>query len=132
MPDLTDEQLHNLHVGPKKPCDECPWRRKHLSGWLGGYEPSDFVLSVETSARVSCHKTLNDGKKPALCAGALIFMRNSCKMPDDPCLQAVRMEFEPDHENVFSHPVQFLEHHGSNIEEYLIFSQRKRAEACAG
>mgnify|MGYP003691834865 FL=1 len=103
----------------KKPCNECPWRRKHVPGWLGGYEPEDFVNQVQWDGPpVPCHKTLEDGSKgEAMCAGALIFMKNSCKSAQHPDYGDALARVEKSDE-VFNWPHEFLAHHKQDIEEW--------------
>lgn len=110
---LTDAEMNRLPVVFKKPCTECPWRRCHPAGWLGGYLPEHFVASVHHSIPIPCHKTLEEGRKPALCAGALIFMKNSCKLPDTQQLVNAKNQVEADREKVFMFPQEFLDHHNS-------------------
>jgi hypothetical protein len=98
----------------RRPCDECPWRRKAPAGHLGGYDPEEYVRSVQYDAPLACHKTFGpDGETDNLsfCAGALIFMRNSCKMPRDPDIRFARSQVEEDTENVFQWPHEFTQHH---------------------
>lgn len=101
------------------PCSECPWRRTHPAGWLGGYEPEDFVQQVQFDGPpVPCHKTIAPGRSMgdgdpnvSMCAGALIFMRNSCKSAQHPDYGDALERVEPDPENVFEWPQQFLDYH---------------------
>lgn len=66
-----------------------------------------------------CHKAIDyeaanwreQAKTAPFCAGALIFLRNHCILPRDPVLAAARARVEPDHDTVFSHSAQFLDHH---------------------
>ncbi len=97
----------------KEPCNECPWRRKHPAGWLGGYEPEDFTQQVQFDGPpLPCHKTIPpDGEARAMCAGALIFMKNSCKSANHPDYGDALSTVEKDTENVFQWPHEFLEHH---------------------
>ena len=98
------------------PCDECPWRRNHPAGWLGGYQPSDFVNQVQFDGPpVPCHKTIPPGGGMAnavsMCAGALIFMRNSCKSAQHPDYGDALQKVERDPVGVFEWPTEFLEYH---------------------
>ncbi len=98
----------------KKPCDECPWRRKHAAGWLGGYKPEEYTQQIQFDGPpVPCHKTIKQGKEAtSICYGSLVFMKNNCKSvrheeyPPD-VLKAV----EKDIENVFQWSQEFLDHH---------------------
>lgn len=101
------------------PCNECPWRRNHPAGWLGGYKPDDFVQQVQFDGPpLPCHKTIPPGLAPdadtdeiSMCAGALIFMRNSCKSAQHPDYGDAREQVEADRENVFQWSKEFLDHH---------------------
>ncbi|RUX20522.1 hypothetical protein EOA27_08400 [Mesorhizobium sp. M2A.F.Ca.ET.037.01.1.1] len=97
----------------KEPCNECPWRRKHPAGWLGGYAPEDFTTQVQFDGPpLPCHKTIPPGgEAKAMCAGALIFMRNSFKSAQHPDYGDALKTVERDVENVFQWPHEFLAHH---------------------
>lgn len=114
-------------VKHKKPCNDCPWRREHAAGWLGGYTPEWFTERVNGEVAINCHKTLpfddekveeiaaRGGEQAVretfpLCAGSLIVQRNMCKVPRDPDLAAAVRKVERD-PTVFNHPVEFLHHH---------------------
>jgi hypothetical protein len=99
----------------REPCKECPWRRKHPAGWLGGYSAEDFVNQVQFDGPpVPCHLTIPPGGTMAdsvsMCAGALIFMKNSCKSAQHPDYGDAleKVERSPD---VFQWPHEFLAHH---------------------
>lgn len=93
------------------PCSECPWRRTHPAGWLGGYAPEEFVRQVHHDGPpLSCHKT-DSMEPPSMCAGALIHMRNSCKSSRHPSYEDALKHVQPDTETVFERPSQFTEYH---------------------
>ena len=103
-----------MRANLKRPCPECPWRREHPAGWLGGYKPEDFVNQVQFDGPpLPCHRTFpkGGGEPASMCAGALIFMRNSCKAPTHPGYGDALAGVEPDTETVFHWPHEFLEHH---------------------
>lgn len=98
------------------PCSECPWRRKHPAGWLGGYEPEQFVQQVQFDGPpLPCHKTIPPGgtmpEAVSMCAGALIFMKNSCKAAYHPDYGDALKHVQTDAENVFQWPQEFLDYH---------------------
>jgi len=98
------------------PCNECPWRRTHPAGWLGGYQPEDFTRQIQFDGPpLPCHKTIpGDGTVArAMCAGALIFMKNSCKGAHHPEYGEALSMVEPDTETVFQWTHEFLEHHNN-------------------
>lgn len=95
------------------PCNECPWRRVHPAGWLGGYTIDDFINQVQHDGPpVPCHKTIpTGGEARAPCAGALIFMRNSCKSAQHPDYGDMLEQVSTDTVNVFQWPQEFRDHH---------------------
>jgi hypothetical protein len=97
----------------KTPCNECPWRRNHPAGWLGGYEPEDFTQQVQFDGPpLPCHKTIPPGgEAKAMCAGALIFMKNSCKGANHPDYGNALDTVEQDTVHVFQWGSEFLAHH---------------------
>lgn len=100
----------------KNPCSECPWRRTHPAGWLGGYEPEQFTQQVQFDGPpLPCHKTIPPGETMAtavsMCAGALIFMRNNCKSAQHPDFGDALEQVEPDPVNVFQWSQEFLDYH---------------------
>lgn len=110
----------------KKPCVECPWRRVHPPGWLGGYTVDDFIDQVQRDGPpLPCHMTIKPGKEAtAMCAGALIFMKNSCKSAQHPDYGDAKDHVEADPVNVFQWPQEFRDHHGQGIAEWV----KKRME----
>jgi hypothetical protein len=97
----------------KKPCDECPWRRAHPAGWLGGYTAEQFVEQINFDGPpLPCHKTIFDNQPAkAMCAGALIFMKNNCKSAQHPEYGDAKDHVERDTETVFQWSKEFLDHH---------------------
>lgn len=118
----------------KKPCNDCPFRRKSLRGWLGGHPPEWFVESALADQAVyspgdvdpyggglaPCHETVDytnpnwieeelDGA--AACAGSLIFARNLSKSPRNAKRADAVRAVTADRENVFAAPQEFIDHH---------------------
>ncbi len=85
-----------------RPCSDCPMRRDALNGWLGGATPEEYARLAHSDAIVKCHVHGN-----VQCAGMAIYRRNVCKRVDPPGLV-----LPADREEVFSTPMEFLEHHG--------------------
>lgn len=105
----------------KKPCWQCPWLRESLRGYLGASTPEEFVKSCLAEVHMPCHNAIDyedpnwrDTQLPdaPFCAGALIFMRNTAKLPRDPELAKARSQVSADTENVFATMNEFLAHHG--------------------
>lgn len=117
------------------PCDECPWRRTHPAGWLGGYKPEQFVEQVQRDGPpLPCHKTIAEGDpnpSPSMCAGALVFMRNSCKSAQHPEYGDAREQVAPDPVNVFRFPAEFLAYH-NDPEGWVKMIDRKIKEQANG
>lgn len=132
-----------------KPCRDCPWRRNAVPGWLGSSVDAeqDFVanaLADVSDEPLPCHSTINyddpDWKASqypdaALCAGALIFARNTAKLPRDPAKADAVLSVQADHDRVFSSAEQFLDHH-RGADALTRALERAQAEAasypCAG
>lgn len=144
-----DEEVKKPEVSSdnmcKKPCRDCPFRRKSLPGWLGAASPEHFMLTTfgEKAVEVDggkltmmmpagpeqpmpCHLTIdyNDpywsekwnenwesGEETgSLCAGAAVMFANRAKKPKYINLP----KREPDRENVFTTPQEFIDHHRSS------------------
>src|SRR5579862_6948711 len=87
---MTESKSKEKDVGQhRKPCAECPFRRKSLPGWLGGLTPDEFRWLANSEARMPCHSAAH-GKgigidyrnpDPALpqCAGRAIYWANQLK-----------------------------------------------------
>jgi hypothetical protein len=104
----------------KTPCKECPFRRASTPGWLGASTPEEFMASARSGAEMPCHSSIDYEQsdwrtkqypKAPLCAGSLIFLKNSCTLPRDPALAASVKAVEGDRETVFNWPHEFLAHH---------------------
>lgn len=101
-----------------KPCNECPFRRKAIPGWLGAASPQSFIIEISMERPLPCHPTINYAKRDWLqqwteqrigmiCAGSLIMMSNMAKLPRDRKFP----KLPSDHENVFSTPREFITYH---------------------
>ena len=121
------------------PCNECPFRKKSIPGWLGGGDPTDFVQDTMNDALMPCHTDKNFIKardtdhtpeefQEALlngpiqhCAGARIFFKNQCKMSSNQIFMKAQaagkvkpVEKNPD---VFSWRHEFIAHHSKKLGE---------------
>lgn len=100
----------------KKPCGDCPFRRKSAPGWLGHNELEDFVIAAVSDVKMPCHLTPGEGAAPdfelhpdaSQCAGRGIFLSNMCKSPRDKSV----LVLPANREDVFSRPQEFVAHHG--------------------
>ncbi len=105
-------------------CQECPFRRIAAQGWLGTNEPERFARTALSDHSVPCHKMINynetNGDKrfeqevgTPRCRGAIIMMRNECKLPRDLAAARAVMDIPQDTETVFSNHLQFIDYHES-------------------
>jgi len=85
----------------QKPCQDCPFKRDSIKGWLGIMTPDEWVMCAHGVTQIDCHVHYG-----AQCAGAAIYRKNVCKLPLPGQLKLPR-----DTEAVFSSPMQFKEHH---------------------
>jgi hypothetical protein len=72
-----------------KVCNDCPFRKKSVPGWLGPWENAWHIMQSVYHNYFPCHKTIKyDGitKGTIPCAGALIFCKNIMKLPRDPMM----------------------------------------------
>ena len=106
-----------------KVCNDCPFRRKAMPGWLGGGSPESFIDCMQRDEPLPCHQTVDyddphwlvkwtaqrqAGKfSPKMCAGSLIFMANKLQRPHTPGFPTMPRDIE----NVFSNSVEFVRHH---------------------
>ena len=97
----TNDEVVSVPEQHTTPCGDCPWRRNSLNGWLGGYTKEEWITIAHSDSTIDCHTCDKQ------CAGIAIYRANVGKLPRDP--QAIRLP--KDKENVFSSPMQFLEHH---------------------
>lgn len=84
-----------------EPCNDCPWRRTSLNGWLGSMTPEEWIRVAHSDSTVECHTALG-----AQCAGIAIYRRNVAKYALPPNLR-----LEANRQDVFAMPFEFLDHH---------------------
>lgn len=105
----------------KNPCNDCPWRRNSIRGWLGPTSAEDWVRLAHTDAQIACHQTIPEGSDDndpvfedmTTCAGATIFRANVCKSPRT-TRGLPEYQLPADRERVFSWNDEFLAHHTRN------------------
>lgn len=102
----------------KKPCGECPFRKKSLRGWLGNWESPEEILSqAHSEAGLPCHTSYNsDGlhpeleeKEPHICVGALQNCNMSFKIFVNPKLREIAKSVGKSDEILNSR--EFIQHH---------------------
>lgn len=111
----------------KKPCNQCPFRRKAMAGWLGESTPEGFIATILMDYEpLPCHSTVDYNrpdwharwmsgrdKKAKLCAGALTIAANTGRKPHFGHATA-------DKEAVFATFAEFIEHHrGSRVYSWV-------------
>lgn len=93
----------------KTPCNECPFRRISMRGYLGGNHPQSFTVLANHDGNFPCHKTMKRAK-PAQCAGRATMWANQCKVSRDDSVPSVLRS-----EKVFAHIGEFIKHHEVTI-----------------
>lgn len=105
-----------------KVCNDCPFRKKAMPGWLGASSPEGFMDCINRDEPLPCHQTI-DYEDPAwktkwvaqqngsMCAGALIMTANMAKLPADKNFPRLPV----DRETVFASPLDFVRHHREAI-----------------
>jgi hypothetical protein len=96
-----------------KPCNDCPWRRVAMRGWLGPHSAAEWLRIAHGEQPIACHQTIRreDWEAEGLrqCAGAAIFRKNVAKLPRWD--QDAARQFKPDTETVFASDAEFEEYH---------------------
>lgn len=113
----------------KKPCGECPFRKRSSPGWIGNYESvKEIVDHVESDYKFPCHmdanalidedaghgdmfeRSMEANELASPCIGGLQFMNNKCKLSRDKEIARVQREVgkNPD---VFSSVLEMVAHH---------------------
>jgi hypothetical protein len=103
-----------------KVCNDCPFRRKSMPGWLGGSSPEGFIDCIQRDEPLPCHQTidyddehwlakwmLQRAGKQKMCAGSLVFMANKLQRAHTPGFPTL----PKDTVTVFSNSVEFVRHH---------------------
>lgn len=104
------------------PCAECPWRKTSAPGWLGASTPLQFLQQAESGIKMPCHCTVDYEREDweeqvedaPRCAGHAAYLRNRCKLPDDPEMRAFSAEVGR-RDDVFARPDHFVEHHRGDV-----------------
>ncbi len=66
----------------KKPCNECPFKKDSLKGWLGGETPESTMEFMFHEADFACHNTRHKKlEEMSRCRGFLLFTRKAGKLP---------------------------------------------------
>ena len=104
----------------KVPCNECPFRKDSMRGWLAGYTPQELHSIVMNEVGFPCHMTHTEEDlewedagtdEHPLCAGALRYMKKGAKRPRNPELLKLVLAVDiKDCEDILSVP-EFIQHH---------------------
>jgi hypothetical protein len=108
----------------KKMCNECPFRKKSIKGWLGPHTAEEMQTMAHSGQGFTCHKEVNAMSKDGYddeeiahdgqhCVGMIRYRNKICKTS--------RNEEERSYQNSLKHiddePVldafTFVDHHGS-------------------
>lgn len=102
-----------------KPCNDCPFRRNAMRGWLGPWRVETLLRVIGHSA-FACHQTIRPGgdydeEAPHLesCAGMAIFLNNKVERSRDPS-NAYHQGLLKNSEHatgVFSSSMEFTDYH---------------------
>lgn len=87
-----------MKLNRHKPCNECPFRKKSIAGWLGPWDITSILFQSNSEAGLPCHKSydplLRKGLDPILamdkahvCVGSLQSANASCKRYSNPVLK---------------------------------------------
>ena len=116
---VTPPKIETIQV-MNQPCSDCPFRKKSLAGWLGSYGgPREILDLVNREVPYPCHMTINNEpgqeelyrEDTRLCAGALLYMSKSGKLPRDPELVAlVKARRQEDKTGILT-ASEFISHH---------------------
>jgi hypothetical protein len=104
----------------KKSCNECPFTKTSLAGWLADYTPQDLHTLVMSERPFPCHMTHKEDmlswedagtEKYPLCMGALKYMKKAGKLPrNKDLMDAMKDISRDDLDNILSLR-EFFEHH---------------------
>lgn len=86
----------------RRACQDCPWARDAVQGWLGSLGADEWLQIAHGEGRAECHVHIS-----AQCAGLAIYRANMAKIPRDPNA----LQLPADRERVFASPQQFRDHH---------------------
>ena len=89
------------NVQHTKPCHDCPWRRKSIAGWLGGFSAWTWIRAAHGDEQIKCHAL--EGPQ---CVGAATYRANVAKLP-----RGEHIKCSADRKQVFATPAEFMEHH---------------------
>ncbi|GAB4042646.1 DUF6283 family protein [Spirosoma litoris] len=100
----------------KKPCNNCPFRKDSLEGWLGEYRARQIAQSATSDNNFYCHKTLirddegdtQIGINSQICAGSVLLHQKEGR-PN--CYYRFIDKEYSGSELIFDSANDFIEHH---------------------
>lgn len=107
----------NMKNNLKKPCNECPFRKNSIKGWLGGETAQSTFDMVSHEVDFACHKTRHkEVEEMSRCRGFLLFTKKACKLPkyNEELKAIIENLKKPDTSNILSIP-EFFQHHKKDI-----------------
>ena len=107
----------------KKMCNECPFRKKSIKGWLGPHTGTDMQTMVHNGQGFTCHKEVNaltaqgydeeeianDGQH---CVGMLRYRNKVCKTSRNAEERAHQSALKDIEDEEVLDAFTFVEHHG--------------------
>lgn len=108
-----------MNYNLKKPCSECPFRRKSPAGWLGPWDPRELLFVIGRSM-FPCHRTVKpednyneDAPHLESCAGMAIFLNNKVERSRDESNQLHQdmLRGSKHAASVFRTSTEFMQHH---------------------
>jgi hypothetical protein len=118
-PTLTTLSETTYRPACSKVCNDCPFRRSAMPGWLGAGTPESFIAEIQGERPLPCHQTIDYDQNPdwkekweaqeigSVCAGALILSANMGKLARDRAFPRM----VSDRETVFGTHKEFIDYH---------------------
>lgn len=103
---VTSETAKAAKAQHKKPCDDCPWARHSLNGWLGSLSAEEWIEVAHGEGRAECH-----AHSGVDCAGLAIYRANVCKRVRD----AGALVLPANRSTVFGSADEFVQHHERSL-----------------
>lgn len=75
----------------KKPCNECPFKKESLKGWLGEFSVEETLRTASADQDFLCHVS-GRGTIKKQCAGRMLYATKTAKMFRDPIIEGIRKE----------------------------------------
>ena len=98
-------------MAKKKPCDDCPWSKKSLPGWLGPHSLEEFQDFFNLDYPYPCHQTFEKPNEH-VCVGLAHTRNNSCKRAKLPGpLKEMEDDLRGKDNECFDNLRQFMQHH---------------------